>query len=252
MRALAAVCLATIVLSSCSLATAPAMREGDLRALLVVQWSAGDAYAGHGFLLSRPGAPNLALTAHHVAGPQTEGGWLKSPLNPVVAFRFGPRLTIAGARTIGAGGSQHDMAAFEVLDWDASRALVLADGLPGVGDTVFVLSVQTGNEGSLAGRHPARVAVAHDSAFVYQYLQSKNPNGTSGSAVLDRAGRVVGINVGTLIMTPERWQSYRDRYAPCCSGGNGGEVVGLAVGVRSIKSLLGEPAATSGRPRSGR
>jgi hypothetical protein len=139
-----------------------------------------------------------------------------------------------------------------VLDWDASRALALADGPPAVGDTVFVLSVHTGNEGSLAGRHPARVAVAHDSAFVYEYLQSKNPNGTSGSAVLDRRGNVVGINVGTLIMTPERWQSYRDRYAPCCSGMQGGEVVGLAVSARSMKTLLGELPPASERPRSRR
>src|SRR5687767_8570820 len=91
MRALAAVCLATTVLSSCSLATAPAMREGDLRALLVVQWSAGDAYAGHGFLLSRPGAPNLALTAHSVAGPQHEGRWPESPLNSSFAILVVPR-----------------------------------------------------------------------------------------------------------------------------------------------------------------
>ena len=249
MRALATALLTIYGLSSCSLATAPAVLDGDLRALLLVQWSAGSAYAGHGFLLSRPGAPNLALTAYHVAGPETQtvGGWLRSPLNEGIEFRLGRRITIAGARTIGAGGSQQDMAAFEVLDWDASRALVLAVGPPAFGDSVFVLSVHTGNEGRVAGRHPARVAVAHDSAFVYEYLQSKNPNGTSGSAVLDRTGRVVGINVGTLIMTPERWQSYRDRYAPCCGGGQGGEVVGLAVGVRSMKSLLGAPPPGSAR-----
>ena len=245
MRALATL-IAINALTACSLATTPAALEGDLRALLLVQWSAGGTYAGHGFLLSRPGAPNLALTAYHVAGPETPtvGGWLRSPLNEDIMFRLGRRITIAGARTIGAGGSQHDLAAFEVLDWDASRALALADGPPSVGDTVYVLSVHSGDEGSLAGRHPARVAVIHDSAFVYEYLQSKNPNGTSGSAVLDRTGRVVGINVGTLIMTPALWQAYRDRYAPCCSGGKGGEVVGLAVGVRSMRSLLGASPPT--------
>lgn len=236
--------------SSCSLATAPVALDDDLRALLLVQGSAG--YLGHGFLLHQPGAPNLAITAYHVAGaepaqPLSPAGRLQSPLDEDVAFRLGSRLTIAGARTIGGGGSQHDLAAFQVLDWEASRALTLAETLPAPGDTVFVLSVHVGNEGSVAGRHPARVVIAHDSAFVYEYLASRNPNGTSGAAVLDRSGRVVGTNVGTLVMTAERWQSFRERYAACCVGRTGGEVVGLAVGVRSMKSLLAN-ALTTFRP----
>jgi len=230
--------------------------QDDLRQLFRIRWSppsasdAGDG--GHAFLLDRPGSQPLALTAYHVAGPVGAApdpgvptAWLRSPVNPSIVIRLGARLPIPGARTISSAGSQDDMAAFEVMDWDPSRALELAADLPSPGDTVWVLAVHTG-DGPANGprRHPARVAVAHDSALVYSYLASANTNGSSGAAVLDRDGRVVGVNVGTLIMTPESWQRFRDRYGPCCEAVAGNEVVGLAVGVRSIRrhlAVLGLP-----------
>lgn len=194
---------------------------------------------GHAFLID-DGGPPLALTAHHVAGDFVPsigpGPTLRSPVDSRISIRLGRRLEVPGARTIGTGSSQHDMAVFQVVDRDASRYLRLAAALPAVGDTVWVLAVHTGAAG--AGRHPARVDIVHDSLVAYSYLASANTNGSSGAALLDRAGRVVGINVGTLIVDAGRWQRWRERYGPCCDQPVGGEVVGLAVGLPAIRHHL--------------
>jgi len=122
---------------------------------------------------------------------------------------------------------------------EAARVLHLAHALPRVGDTVTILALHGASsvQNPLRGprRHPARVAVSHDSAFVYVYLGSSAADLTSGAAVLDRQGQVVGINVGTLTMSASSWQSFRDRYGPCCEGATSGERVGLAVNVQSIR-----------------
>jgi hypothetical protein len=191
-------------------------------------------------VLLLPGGAPLAITAYHVAGPGS-GSYasrarLCSPLSARVAVRLSERLDIPGARTIGPAGSQHDVAAFRIQGDAAALALELADSMPAVGDTVWVLAVHAGAAGP--GRHPARVAVAHDSAFVYAYLGSANTNATSGAAVLDRAGKVVGLNAGTLIMNPDAWRRYRERYPGCCDGVSGGEVVGLAVNLGSLRRHL--------------
>jgi hypothetical protein len=202
--------------------------------------------APHAFLINRPGLEPVALTAFHVGGGIDGFAWLRSPINESIAVRLGERIEIPGAQTIGANGSQNDLAAFRVIDWKPELALTLASALPEVGDTVYVLAVHLAdgaNPHPLSGprRHPARVDVSHDSAFVYTYLGSANSNFTSGAAVLDRNGNVVGVNVGSRVMSASAWEGYRERYAPCCDVPSGGEVVGLAVHVRSIRRLLGGP-----------
>lgn len=221
--------------------------------------------APHAFLINRPGSAPLALTAYHVAGASSAtlaqsgvvapNAWLRSPIDQSVTVRIGPRVPIDGAQTIGANGSQSDLAAFYVIDWRPELALELANAVPQVGDTVYVLAVHLGdgaNPHPLSGprRHAARVDVSHDSAFVYTYLGSANSNYTSGAAVLDRDGRVVGVNVGTRTMSTSAWDNYRSRFAPCCVTPTGGEVVGLAVHVNSIRRLLGGPIVpTANSPR---
>ena len=59
--------------------------------------------------------------------------------------------------------------------------------------------------------------------------------------MLDRDGHVAGMNVGTLITTPDTWQRFRDRSGPCCDAVAGNEIVGLAVSVRSIRAHLDGP-----------
>lgn len=187
-------------------------------------------WGGHGFLLKRPGKEPLALTAHHVAGgvgfvtvhpeaalPTT--AFLVSPVNAPTSVRLGPRRAVPNAQTIGSGGSQHDLAAFTVIDWDSTLAFSLAEHLPAVGDTVFVLSVHFGDDPRGGPRrHPARVTMSNESRFAYAYVASANTNMTSGSAVLNRAGDVVAVNAGTIV--------------------DNGTVIGLGVGVGSIRTLL--------------
>jgi hypothetical protein len=188
------------------------------------------SWGGHGFLLKRPGKEPLALTAHHVAGgvgfvavppdaaPPTTA-FLISPVNAPVSVRLGPRRAVPDAQTINANGSQRDLAAFTVIDWDSTLAFTLAPSLPAVGDTVFVLSVHYGDDPRGGPRrHPARVTASSATRFAYRYLASANTNMTSGSAVLNRAGEVVAVNVGTTV--------------------DNGVVTGLGVGVESIRALL--------------
>jgi hypothetical protein len=245
---------AVVVAASCASESTVPGHDGstavpsELRQLFLFHWSAsaGGSPAPHGFLLKRAGAAPLALTAYHVAGDADRGAWLRSPLDPSMAVRLGDRVFIDGAATIGANGSQKDLAAFRPIDWDGRFALELASDLPAVGDTVWVLAVHMSdpaNPHPFAGarRHPARVDVSHDAAFVYTYLRSANANYTSGAAVLDRDGRVVAVNVGSRVMNADAWQQYRDRYAPCCHAVGGNEVVGLGVHVHSIKRMIGDP-----------
>jgi hypothetical protein len=115
--------------------------------------------------------------------------------------------------------SQHDLAAFSVIDFDATRALELAAALPSVGDTVYVLAMHLGDS-SLDGprRHPALVVVSSNAELQYVYLASSNTYLTNGAAVLDRSGRVVGVHVAAFISGPQ--------------------VHGIAVGVNSMRAIL--------------
>jgi Trypsin-like peptidase domain len=235
--------------------------DDEVRQLFRVQWTGTSGFSGHAFLLDRGKATPLALTAFHVAGPHqtmplvnpmssSPTGLLVSPMDSKIAVRLGERVRIIGARTISGSDSQHDLAAFKVLDWDSSRALHLASTPPAVGDTVWVLAVHAGDGRStqhpLGGprRHRARVDVSNDSAFVYSYLASANTNFTSGAAVLNRDGHVVGVNVGSVVMSAQSWTAWRARYAGCCAYSTGAEVAGLAVGLRAIQTHLDRLSTT--------
>ena len=216
----------------------------SLRSLFRVQGA--DPYNGpapHGFLL-RLSDRTLAITAHHVLS-SNQGDpvatVVRSPFDGQLSLTLGRALPVAGAQTIGSGGSQHDMAAFQTVgELAPAHYLQLAPALPALNDIVYVYAVLPSHPRRY--RHPARVVVAHDSALIYVYNDVTSANLTSGAAVLDAQGRVVGINVGTLDrMTQDRWDRYRSRYAPCCSGVSSGETVGLAVSVRSMRHHLGLP-----------
>lgn len=178
-----------------------------------------DRYFGHVFVL-RTSHGMIAVTAHHVAegppsGTATAELRLRSPSDSTVLVHLGRRLAVPGARTIGRGGSQHDFAAFTVLDGDSSWALALSDTTPVVGDTLWVVARLPNGA---AGRHAVRLDRSTDSAFAYTWLEVRNTSGTSGAAVIDRSGRVVAVNVGTI----ER----------------GGAIIGLAVGPMALRHHL--------------
>jgi hypothetical protein len=144
---------------------------------------------------------------------------LRRPVNALLSLRLGDRVPVAGAQTIGSGESQRDLAVFTVVDRDSTQTFPLATQLPNVGDTVYVLAVHVGDHPRSGPRkHPARVSASSATALNYVYLASANSNMTSGAAVLNAAGSVVGVNVGTLV--------------------NNGQVTGLAVHALSIAALL--------------
>lgn len=252
-----AVLLLVHTLLSCAGITTPRNLPGDipaidardlpdsLRALFRVQ-PAGDfnGPSTHAFLV-RSGERSLAITAHHVLSSNNGdpvATVLRSPFDSRLSLTVGRAIPVTGAQTIGSAGSQHDMAAFETIGElpNATHYLEMAPALPALNDTVYVYAVLPSHPRRY--RHPARVVVAHDSALIYVYTDVANANLTSGAAVLDAQDRVVGINVGTLgQMTRDRWDRYRSRYGPCCSGVSSGETVGLAVSVRSMRHHLGLP-----------
>jgi hypothetical protein len=228
----AAFALAIVVASACSSSEPPELlpiSAEDTRQLFLYSHLNSFGYAGHGFVLEREGKRPLGVTAFHVVGPMTSEptdpdaqvatAWLRTVVDSQILVRLGTRLTVPGAKTLNGSDTQHDVAAFAVIDFIPSRALQLAAGLPAVGDTVYVLAMHVGNDPrSGPRRHPARVLISSDLELRYVYLASANANYTSGAAVLDRDGHVVGLNVGTLV--------------------NGPQVHGLAVGVNSLRALL--------------
>jgi hypothetical protein len=200
----------------------------DTKQLFVFSPVGFTGYFGHGFLLTRDGHDPVAVTSFQAAGQMPDGttapdettAWLRTVVDsPTVLVRLGQRFTIAGAHSVQTNDSQHDLAAFAVLDFLPERALELAEALPAVGDTVFVLAMQLGDS-PLDGprRHPAQVMISSDAELNYVYLASSNTYLTSGAAVLDKNGRVVGVNVASFVTGPR--------------------VHGLAVGVNSLRALL--------------
>jgi hypothetical protein len=221
--------LVTVACNAQGVTSFAGVSNEEIRGLFYFYHAGSPVPSGHGFLLLRPGAAPIGLTAYHVAGPI--GGapsnpaapqvlaLLRRPVNELLTLRLSERIPIAGAQTIGAGESQRDLAAFTVLDRDSTQGFALATQLPTVGDTVFVLAVHVGDHPqSGPRRHPARVSASSATTLSYVYLASANANMTSGAAVLNRAGLVVGVNVGTLV--------------------NGATVTGLAVHALSIAALL--------------
>jgi len=131
--------------------------------------------------------PPFRVSPPDAAPPTT--AFLISPVHTPISLRLGPRRAVPDAQTIGPGGSQRDLAAFTVIDWDSTLAFPLAPSLPAVGDTVFGLSVHYGDDPRGGPRrHPARVTASSATRFAYVYLASANTNMTSGSAVFNRAG----------------------------------------------------------------
>lgn len=224
--------LAILVAGACASSEPPELlpiSAEETRPLFLYSHLNSTGYAGHGFLLQREGKRALGVTAFHVVGPMTVDpvdpdaqvatAWLRTVVDSSILVRLGTRLTVPGAHTLNSTDTQHDVAAFAVLDFIPSRALELAAALPAVGDTVYVLALHLGNDPRGGPRrHPARVLISSDAELRYVYLASANSNMTSGAAVLDRDGHVVGLNVGSLVSGPQ--------------------VHGIAVGVNSLRAIL--------------
>ena len=127
---------------------------------------------GSGFIVRDGGRPYLFTNAHVVRD------------GVVIAHRLdGTRLKL-GPRDVAVG---RDMVRFALVD-ESVPAFDLAAGVPNIGDPVVVLGNSDGRgvvteiRGKVIGVGPREIEV--DAAFVI---------GNSGSPVLDRHGRVIGI-----------------------------------------------------------
>jgi hypothetical protein len=114
-------------------------------------------------------------------------------------------LKVADAAPMDKGVAAQDVAVFEVdLGSGPNRlqavtptplgVLALADKAPKVDEPVWVLAVVDGGEG---GKWPAKVVQADANSLYFQYDDASLAlAGTTGAAVVNAAGAVVGLNVG--------------------------------------------------------
>jgi Trypsin-like peptidase domain len=100
--------------------------------------------------------------------------------------------------------SQSDIAAFRVSSPTSLRPLQLAELLPGVGDPIWLAAKLEPN----AKERTAQAVVVEISpeTFVFRFgsTSGTGPLHTSGAPLLNRAGEVVGINVGGGILDGEK------------------------------------------------
>ena len=128
--------------------------------------------AGSGFIVRDGGRPYLFTNAHVVQR------------GAVIAHRLDGTRLMLGPRDEAVG---RDMVRFALVD-ESVPAFDLAAGVPNIGDPVVVLGNSDGRgvvteiRGKVIGVGPREIEV--DAAFVI---------GNSGSPVLDRNGRVIGI-----------------------------------------------------------
>ena len=228
--------------------------ESPSGALMRFEWtstagissSSGDG-APHGFIVRVDEAADpVAITAHHVVervraevGGGTASGGPGARLVPSGGTRqpvpLGPMLTIAAARTIDGQSWDRDVAAFALPRPIGAPVLTLAPDQPVEGDTVWLLAAVRGSSERL---HPAVVIISRDSAFAYRYVRVSDGSLTSGAAVVDRSGRVVALNVGTVPITAERWARFATRFPGCCGGGPSTGLAGIGVGARALRRHL--------------
>src|SRR5687767_3699999 len=211
-----------------------------------VESPSGDA-APHGFVVRvDDSAEPVALTAHHVVeryrgenGAAVARGVRHAQLVPAgsgaAPVVLGSMLPLTSARTIDGESWDRDVAMFSVPRSSTAPALTLAPDQAVEGDTVWLLAAVRGSSERL---HPAVVIISRDSAFAYRYVRLSDGSLTSGAAVLDRSGRVTGLNVGTVPVTPERWARFESRFPGCCEEVPADGVVGIAVGARALRRHL--------------
>jgi hypothetical protein len=191
-------------------------------------WSGGSA-----FLLRGSDRPQtLLVTCHHLFGPATGldkqmtcediakdvcgavGLSMQDRKTIIVAQTY---LKVAGARPFDDTGAEKDLAVFVVPEGEKLPALELAEGMPKVGDAVYVFArLRSETEPKLL---PATVSETADKWLSYTFKdKSIDLRGTSGAPVLDDKGHVVGMNLG--------------------GGEQNGQLIGVANPATSIRAAI--------------
>jgi hypothetical protein len=170
---------------------------------------------------TKVGEREVLVTAHSLFGPagglpaqlsadevvaKVTAVTARDALTPTTSCALSVKaLKVAEAAPMGKGGAGFDVAVFEIdrgtgpnrLKAVAPTPLAvlrLAESAPGVGDRVWVLATAEGATGAKAG---AKVVQADDKSLYFEYDdRERQLAGTTGAAVVDAAGAVVGVNVG--------------------------------------------------------
>ncbi len=117
--------------------------------------------------------------------------WMAAPLGEA-----GPMLALPDARVDEEEPlSDRDIAAFRLSETSSLAAFELAEAAPSVGEAVWLAARLDGYQLSRVAK--AVVVERGDRSLIFRFAQHElNHKYTSGAPILDRRGRVAGINVG--------------------------------------------------------
>ncbi|WP_395377362.1 trypsin-like peptidase domain-containing protein [Marinicella sp. W31] len=167
----------------------------------------GDRTAGTAFVVGYEGG-FFAVTAYHLLGEagglSRDYAWdevfevvyevsLQSLSDENTQYIAPSQVMIVGAKGLSFWTAKNDIAVFRMLD-KPTHYLKLADEHPKVGDLVWLYADVIG--GSDALLHKAVVEQYDRDSMLYGFINKKlSLNGSSGAAMLNAKGEVVGINV---------------------------------------------------------
>ncbi|MBK9395219.1 MAG: trypsin-like peptidase domain-containing protein [Uliginosibacterium sp.] len=207
-------CLMSLLLPAVSMAAEPAAATAQSVCKPKFDSLEGLIEAGTAFVLQAPTkTPRpMLMTAHHLFGPaggvERQLGWDELPSSIVavecapLAGQSGPILAVAPvgikhARSYAEDGPLRDLAAFPIKDLNVP-ALKLAAADPKPGDTVWLVARVSGGASPQQLLHKAKVLKSDPGILEYSYDNSAIVlRATSGAPIVNDAGEVVGLNIGS-------------------------------------------------------
>ena len=183
--------------------------EKSLRAVFrpVFETTEGEHAAGTAFVLKYKGG-YYAVTAHHIFGEaggfSREYAWdelhklvqkvtLRSLGDEKIQYSAPLNVMIGGAKALSMWTAKHDIAVFWIPE-KPKHHLTLAEEHPKVGDYVWLYAEVGGSDALL---HKAVVEQYTQDSLIYGFINKQLMlGGSSGAAMLNEKGEVVGINVG--------------------------------------------------------
>lgn len=191
----------------------------------------GDQKAGTAFVVEY-NSKHYVVTAHHLfseaGGFSREYSWkelqslvstvsVQSLSNEKIKYLTGKAIPIKGAKSVSNWSGKNDIAVFK-LNKTPVKSLKLAATKPKVGESVWLYGLVYNRPGDQL-LHKAIVVEYNKDWISYQLSDSDLIlNGTSGAAILNNSGEVVGINLS--------------------SEAQGGKLYGYGNPLSSLKSLF--------------
>ena len=168
--------------------------------------------AGKAVAVKVPGAPGgvMVLSCMHILGPaggmprQLQARDVPTSVKQTTLIdihgkeiAIGPALAVPGAKPFALPDASTDISAFAAPAFLASRALELAPEKPSIGDSVWLLARLIGGAPPTMLLHHAHVRQSDDKMLGYEFENNRlNLTATSGAAVLNARGQVVGLHLG--------------------------------------------------------